>query len=93
MPNIILNPGFCDSDDQEIFSTPFIKRYNIKCRPEKPTKASSEGGGGGEDEDEDDLSEQSEIIPFKRRLSIFFTEGTMKKRGSVRILTIDENYL
>lgn len=70
MPNIILNPGFCDSDDQEIFSTPFIKRYNIKYRP------AEEGSGA---DDEDDLSEQSEIIPFKRRLSIFFTEGTVKR--------------
>lgn len=71
VPNIILNPGFCDSDDQEIFSTPFIKRYNIKYEPAKQTDDDCT--------DEDEESEQSEIIPFKRRLSIFFTEGTIKR--------------
>lgn len=70
VPNIILNPGFCDSDDQEIFSSPFIKRYNIKYEPARQKD---------EDELDSDLSEQSEIIPFKRRLSIFFTEGTIKR--------------
>lgn len=79
LPNIILNPGFCDSDDQEIFTTPFIKRYNIKLQPAKQRDDSSRDGDGEGDEDEDDLSEQSEIIPFKRKLSIFFTEGTVKR--------------
>ena len=68
VPNIILNPGFCDSDDQELFATPFLKRYNHQYHLAK-TDCS----------DSDEESEQSEIIPFKRKLSIFFTEGTVKR--------------
>lgn len=74
VPNIILNPGFCDSDDQEIFSTPFIKHYNIKYRPKAQPDAHGDNSSM-----EDEESEQSEIIPFKRRLSIFFTEGTIRR--------------
>lgn len=65
VPNIILNPGFCDSDDQEIFSSPFIRRYNINNNEQSDSS------------DEDTAS--SDHIPFTRKLSIFFTEGTIKR--------------
>ncbi|GAB0096816.1 uncharacterized protein DMENIID0001_123840 [Sergentomyia squamirostris] len=67
VPNIILNPGFCDSDDQGPLMIPFASpfqhlRKNID-----------------DDSDSSDSYYHEEPVPFSRRISIFFTEGTIKR--------------
>uniref|UniRef100_A0A1A9W8P3 Fibronectin type-III domain-containing protein n=1 Tax=Glossina brevipalpis TaxID=37001 RepID=A0A1A9W8P3_9MUSC len=65
IPNIILNPGFCDADNQR--EAPFTRTIIF-----------------GEDDDSDDSCEsESDHEPrmekFKRKLSVFFTDPTIKR--------------
>uniref|UniRef100_A0A182M9R5 Ig-like domain-containing protein n=1 Tax=Anopheles culicifacies TaxID=139723 RepID=A0A182M9R5_9DIPT len=74
VPNIILNPGFCDSDDQgqNPLSPPIPRtlpynRYASNCP------------GAGDDDDDDEDDEEEEPMTFSRRMSIFFTGNTIKR--------------
>uniref|UniRef100_A0A1B0FQ10 Fibronectin type-III domain-containing protein n=1 Tax=Glossina morsitans morsitans TaxID=37546 RepID=A0A1B0FQ10_GLOMM len=65
IPNIILNPGFCEADNQR--EAPFTRTIIF-----------------GEDDDSDDSCEsESDHEPrmekFKRKLSVFFTDPTIKR--------------
>ncbi|XP_058811315.1 uncharacterized protein LOC131676210 [Topomyia yanbarensis] len=93
VPNIILNPGFCDSDDQGQSSlSPPIPR-TLAFQPVGNGTVSSHNGyhynrrytspyGAGSrynynDYDDDDSEE--EPMTFSRRMSIFFTGNTIKR--------------
>uniref|UniRef100_A0A182P191 Fibronectin type-III domain-containing protein n=1 Tax=Anopheles epiroticus TaxID=199890 RepID=A0A182P191_9DIPT len=77
VPNIILNPGFCDSDDQgQNPLAPPIPRtlpYNRYRTPD------GRGPAGGDDDGDDDDDEEEEPMTFSRRMSIFFTGNTIKR--------------
>ncbi|XP_053660136.1 uncharacterized protein LOC128709174 [Anopheles marshallii] len=76
VPNIILNPGFCDSDDQgqNPLSPPIPRTlpYN------RYRGNGHDGTGAGEDDDDEDDDEE-EPMTFSRRMSIFFTGNTIKR--------------
>uniref|UniRef100_A0A4Y0AX05 Ig-like domain-containing protein n=1 Tax=Anopheles funestus TaxID=62324 RepID=A0A4Y0AX05_ANOFN len=77
VPNIILNPGFCDSDDQgqNPLSPPIPRTlpYN------RYRSNGHDGTGAGDDDDDDDDDEEEEPMTFSRRMSIFFTGNTIKR--------------
>ncbi|XP_053678246.1 uncharacterized protein LOC128728640 [Anopheles nili] len=82
VPNIILNPGFCDSDDQgqNPLSPPIPRTlpYN-RYRSHGHDGTGGNGGVGGDDDDEDDDEDDEEPMTFSRRMSIFFTGNTIKR--------------
>uniref|UniRef100_A0A1B0CRF5 Neural cell adhesion molecule l1 n=1 Tax=Lutzomyia longipalpis TaxID=7200 RepID=A0A1B0CRF5_LUTLO len=67
VPNIILNPGFCDSDDQGPLIIPFAKPFQYRPKHDD------------DDSDSSDSYYHEDPVPFSRKLSIFFTEGTIKR--------------
>ncbi|XP_058127548.1 uncharacterized protein LOC131290904 [Anopheles ziemanni] len=82
VPNIILNPGFCDSDDQgQNPLAPPIPRslpYN-RYRSQGLDVTGRGGTGGANEEDDDDEDDDEEPMTFSRRMSIFFTGNTIKR--------------
>lgn len=63
IPNIILNPGFFEPEDPDNPSPPYTRTIIF-----------------GEDFLSSSESEsEHEVIPFKRRLSLFFTGDTIKR--------------
>uniref|UniRef100_A0A182W4U6 Fibronectin type-III domain-containing protein n=1 Tax=Anopheles minimus TaxID=112268 RepID=A0A182W4U6_9DIPT len=78
VPNIILNPGFCDSDDQgqNPLSPPIPRTlpYN-RYR----SNGHDGGPGAGDDDEDDEDDEEEEPMTFSRRMSIFFTGNTIKR--------------
>ncbi|XP_050069979.1 uncharacterized protein LOC126558075 [Anopheles maculipalpis] len=78
VPNIILNPGFCDSDDQgqNPLSPPIPRTL-----PYNRYRMNGHGTGPADDDDEDDEDDDDEEEPmtFSRRMSIFFTGNTIKR--------------
>ncbi|XP_055632165.1 uncharacterized protein LOC129772199 [Toxorhynchites rutilus septentrionalis] len=94
VPNIILNPGFCDSDDQgqNPLSPPMPRAFpllplNSNGQPQIPTfprpsyynhSSASYGSRYHYDNDDNDDYEE-EPMTFSRRMSIFFTGNTIKR--------------
>ncbi|KFB48859.1 AGAP013210-PA-like protein [Anopheles sinensis] len=83
VPNIILNPGFCDSDDQgqNPLAPPIPRslpynRYRSQCLD---VTGRGGTGAGANEEDDDDEDEDDEPMTFSRRMSIFFTGNTIKR--------------
>uniref|UniRef100_A0A182QBW4 Ig-like domain-containing protein n=1 Tax=Anopheles farauti TaxID=69004 RepID=A0A182QBW4_9DIPT len=76
VPNIILNPGFCDSDDQgqHPLSPPIPRTL-----PYNRYRSHGHDTAGTADEDVDDDEEEEEPMTFSRRMSIFFTGNTIKR--------------
>lgn len=79
VPNIILNPGFCDSDDQgqHPLSPPIPRTlpYN-RYRSHGHDRA---GPADEDDDEDDDDDDEEEPMTFSRRMSIFFTGNTIKR--------------
>lgn len=71
VPNIILNPGFCDSDGGEPGTTSPITRFN----PRAPYHNYRNHRLSADSED-DDIEEP---MTFSRKMSIFFTGNTIKR--------------
>lgn len=74
VPNIILNPGFCENDgaggggDAQVSPSPITRTYNSShLRTPQMHNA---------DSDEDDIEEP---LTFSRKMSIFFTGNTIKR--------------
>ncbi|XP_053681792.1 uncharacterized protein LOC128732542 [Sabethes cyaneus] len=87
VPNIILNPGFCDSDDQgqNPLSPPMPRTLAFQSSsPLVGNHVNSHNRRGSSyhhryhyDNDDDDSDE--EPMTFSRRMSIFFTGNTIKR--------------
>lgn len=80
MPNIILNPGFCDSDDQgQNPLAPPIPRTLPYNRYRTGGPHDGRGRPVDDEDDEDDDEDDEEPMTFSRRMSIFFTGNTIKR--------------
>jgi hypothetical protein len=75
VPNIILNPGFCDSDDGDRLPSPLITRFfpYSNLPPQLPQQEEEY------DDDEDDDLDEEDQMTFSRKMSIFFTGNTIKR--------------
>lgn len=69
LPNIILNPGFCEPEDTfnpaALFNIPLINREEV-------SSASTH-------ESDNEYNKQEEEMSFKRKFSLFFTGDTIKR--------------
>ncbi|XP_061517518.1 uncharacterized protein LOC11175604 [Anopheles gambiae] len=80
VPNIILNPGFCDSDDQgQNPLAPPIPRTLPYNRYRTGGPHDGRGRPVDDEDDEDDDEDDEEPMTFSRRMSIFFTGNTIKR--------------
>uniref|UniRef100_A0A182J2F9 Ig-like domain-containing protein n=1 Tax=Anopheles atroparvus TaxID=41427 RepID=A0A182J2F9_ANOAO len=84
VPNIILNPGFCDSDDQghNPLAPPIPRSlpYNrYRGHGLDVAGHATNGANGDDDDDDDDEDDDEEPMTFSRRMSIFFTGNTIKR--------------
>lgn len=77
IPNIILNPGFSESDGAKSVP-PFTRTIIFGHTGQRYNNANNV-----EDDDDDDYEEEEDLEPtmekFKRKVSVFFTGPTIKR--------------
>lgn len=83
VPNIILNPGFCESDgedQQKPPSPPFTRTFSPFSSMNPSANGNSNGSNTNNDDEDDDYDEDDEPqLTFSRKMSIFFTGNTIKR--------------
>ncbi|XP_068139644.1 uncharacterized protein [Drosophila tropicalis] len=83
IPNIILNPGFSESDGTEGASAPplFIQHHHRQANHDDNAADNDNGDDDDDDDDDDNYEERHEptMEKFKRKVSVFFTGPTIKR--------------
>ncbi|XP_023035137.1 contactin-2 isoform X2 [Drosophila willistoni] len=83
IPNIILNPGFSESDGTEGVSAPplFIQHHHRQANHVRIVADNNDNDNDDDDDDDDDYEERHEptMEKFKRKVSVFFTGPTIKR--------------
>ena len=75
VPNIILNPGFCDSDDQQ--SSPIPRQLPYLCNHHVPNQSFLIARP--DDYDDEFYNDDNESLTFTRKFSLFFTGDSIKR--------------